>query len=45
MQNDGKPDELLGVRVGTWNVGSEKEDVLNPARWIVGVGEIAGRVR
>ena len=22
LQNDGKPDERLGVRVGTWNVGS-----------------------
>ena len=22
LQNDGKPDEPLGVRVGTWNVGS-----------------------
>ena len=22
LQNDGKPDELLGVRMGTWNVGS-----------------------
>ena len=22
LQNDGKPDEWLGVRVGTWNVGS-----------------------
>ena len=22
LQNDGKPDELLGLRVGTWNVGS-----------------------
>ena len=22
LQNDGKPDNWLGVRVGTWNVGS-----------------------
>ena len=22
LQNDGKPDERLGVRVGTWNVGN-----------------------
>ena len=22
LQNDGKPDEWFGVRVGTWNVGS-----------------------
>ena len=22
LQNDGKPDEWLGVRMGTWNVGS-----------------------
>ena len=25
LQNDGKPDEQLGVRVGTWNVGSMSE--------------------
>ena len=22
LQNDGKPDERFGVRVGTWNIGS-----------------------